>query len=360
LSETSVVLIPVPPEEIRSALYNVIGGALASGSPSPSWVSVDDGTDTWAIEISNRAATDRARSVIAAAGDQALVKAHRLGVGGAMRLPPSSLAALEAFAAADVAEPRATPDCAMLSLIEGERSLHLVTVADREFWRAQLGDPALVGAFIELAAALEVPASILPWPALVVAERNDGEILEVWGKASPAGTDLELQIFPVTVGEGDVIAAAYDAVLNSPLPAPALETAKIHPVHELPHGRRVGWWSRDAVATAGEGWRATPCDITPSRCRWHLEGADRGGTVADVVTAAEVSGLQDVAAVRLAGWLARPLRSGSPAGLLAARVAETAARRGLPLWIPGVDDDALRFVLGLPGTIWVDGPAVPS
>ena len=82
--------------------------------------------------------------------------------------------------------------------------------------------------------------------------------------------------------------------------------------------------------------------------------------MADVVTAEEVLRLQDVAAVRLPGWLARPLRPGNPAGLLAARIAEVAARRDLPLWIPGVDDAALRFVLGLPGTIWVDGPAVPS
>jgi hypothetical protein len=81
--------------------------------------------------------------------------------------------------------------------------------------------------------------------------------------------------------------------------------------------------------------------------------------VTDVVTADEVSGVQDVMAVRLPGWLAHPLRPGSPAGLLAERIAEVAARRDLPLWIPGVDVDALRFVLGLPGTIWVDGPAVP-
>jgi hypothetical protein len=359
LNQVRVELIPAPSEEIRKGLYSVIGGALAGGAPHPSWVSVDDGSDTWAIETSNRFPADRARSVIAAAGDAALVKAHRLGVGGAMRLPPSSLAALEAFTAADTAKPRATPDCAMLSLIENGQSLLLVTVADRPFWRAQLGDPALVGSLVELAAALGVPASILPWPALIVAERNDHQIIDRWREISPAGIGIELQILPLTVDGGDVMAAAYGALLQAPPSTPGDGAREPHPVHELPHGRRVGWWSRHSVALEGEGWRASPTDITGARCRWHLEGADRGGIVTDVVTADEVSGVQDVMAVRLPGWLAHPLRPGSPAGLLAERIAEVAARRDLPLWIPGVDVDALRFVLGLPGTIWVDGPAVP-
>jgi hypothetical protein len=298
--------------------------------------------------------------VIAAAADAALVKAHRLGVGGAMRLPPSSLAALEAFTAADTAKPRAAPDCAMLSLIENGQYLILVTVADRPFWRAQLGDPTLVGSLVELAAALGVPASILPWPALIVAEPEEHDIVEKWGEVVRSDRGLEVQIVPFSADGGDVIAAAYDALLKAAPLRPSTRNVELHPVHELPHGRRVGWWSRDTGAPEAEGWRATPCDITPSRCRWHMEAADRGGIVVDVVTAEEVSIVQDVAAVRLPGWLARPLVPGSPAGLLAERIAEIAARRDLPLWIPRVDDEALRFVLGLPGTIWVDGPAVPS
>ena len=62
---------------------------------------------------------------------------------------------------------------------------------------------------------------------------------------------------------------------------------------------------------------------------------------------------------RMPGWAADFLRPGSPAGLLARRLAEAAARRGLPLWIPNVDREALPEVLRLPGTIWVDGPSVP-
>ena len=53
------------------------------------------------------------------------------------------------------------------------------------------------------------------------------------------------------------------------------------------------------------------------------------------------------------------MRAGTPAALLVARLADAADRRGLPLWIPNVDGEGLRFALGLPGTLWVDGPAVP-
>jgi len=67
-----------------------------------------------------------------------------------------------------------------------------------------------------------------------------------------------------------------------------------------------------------------------------------------------------VLAVRVPGWASRGLRPGSPAGLLVTRIAEAASRRGIPLWIPNVDQEGLRLVLGLPGTIWVDGPAVPK
>lgn len=113
------------------------------------------------------------------------------------------------------------------------------------------------------------------------------------------------------------------------------------------------------VEQGGDGWLATPIDVTPSKCRWRLEGDDRGGIVIDVLTSEELAGVGEALAVRLPGWAARPLRPGSPTGLLAARIADAAARRGVPFWIPGVDEEALRFVLGLPGSLWVDGPAVP-
>jgi hypothetical protein len=80
----------------------------------------------------------------------------------------------------------------------------------------------------------------------------------------------------------------------------------------------------------------------------------------EVLGSEEVAGVEEAVAVRVPGWASRDVRSGSPAGLLVTRIAEAAAGQNLPLWIPGVDEEALRLVLGLPGVIWVDGPAVPS
>ena len=76
--------------------------------------------------------------------------------------------------------------------------------------------------------------------------------------------------------------------------------------------------------------------------------------------AAEVADSEGVAAVRVPGWASVGLRSGSPAGLMVTCLAEEAKRRGLPLWIPNLGEESLRFVLGLPGTLWVDGAAVPA
>ena len=92
---SKVTLVPVPPDDIRDGLYSVIGGALAGGAPAPAWVAVDDGTDTWVVKVSKRPAAERMGCVVAAASEGALVTAQRLGIGGAMWLPPSSLGALE-------------------------------------------------------------------------------------------------------------------------------------------------------------------------------------------------------------------------------------------------------------------------
>ncbi len=101
-------------------------------------------------------------------------------------------------------------------------------------------------------------------------------------------------------------------------------------------------------------------EVTSTRCRWRLESTETSGIVGEVLDQRRGGGLEDVQAVRVPGWASRGMRPGSPAGLLVTRIAEAASRRGLPLWIPNVDQEGLRLVLGLPGTVWVDGPAVPS
>jgi hypothetical protein len=109
-----------------------------------------------------------------------------------------------------------------------------------------------------------------------------------------------------------------------------------------------------------EGWVATPVEAGAARCSWQLEGSEISGTVEEVLGSEEVEGVDEAVAVRVPGWATRDLRPGSPAGLLVTRISDAASRRELPVWIPGVDQEGLRLVLGLPGTIWVDGPAVPA
>ena len=358
-----VDLFPLPSEEIRDGFYSVVAGAIAGGVTEPSWVAVDDGTGAWLVEISSHPALDRARGVVAVSSEEALVKAQRLGIGGAMWLPPASLGAFEAFAsAASSAAPRAY-DSAALELLSGKTSVHVVTFASRRFWRAQLGDRDIGNLLAELAVSLEVPVAILPWPALVLADREQGAIVKVWEELVGESENLgpTLSILPRMVVENEVLVKVYSALRAGPTTGGSSNSVPQMPVHELPHGRRVGWWGLDAkTRPEDEGWIASPVEVSSIRCRWRIESSENSGFVAEVLASEEIAGLEDVLAVRVPGWASRGLRPGSPAGLLVTRIAEAASRRGIPLWIPNVDQEGLRLVLGLPGTIWVDGPAVPK
>ncbi|MBD3851933.1 MAG: hypothetical protein IFK93_11570 [Acidobacteria bacterium] len=358
-----VDLFPLPTEEIRDGFYSVVAGAIAGGVTEPSWVAVDDGTDAWLVEISSHSALDRARGVVAVSSEEALAKAQRLGIGGAMWLPPASLGAFEAFAsAASSAAPRAY-DSAALELLSGKTSVHVVTFSSRRFWRAQLGDWELGDLLAELAVSLEVPVAILPWPALVLADREQGAIVKAWeelvGESEILGPTLS--VLPGMVVENEVLVEAYSALMAGATTGGSSNSVPQMPVHELPHGRRVGWWGLDVNnIPEDEGWTAAPVEVSSTRCRWRIESSETSGSVAEVLAGDEVADLENVVAVRVPGWASRGLRPGSPAGLLVTRIAEAASRRRLPLWIPNVDQEGLRLVLGLPGTIWVDGPAVPK
>jgi hypothetical protein len=360
-----VDLFPPPPDEVREGLYSVVAGALAGGAPGPSWIAVDDGTGSWVVEVSTRPATERVRGVVAASSEDVLVKAQLLGVGGAMWLPPSLIGALDAFSTAASAEAPAAFDAAALEIIEGATTTHVVSVADRSFWRTQVGDRALENLTTELAVFLEAPAAILRWPALVVADRDPEEIVSGWenlaAKRETIVPSIRVLSLEATSRESDLLERAYAALTEDSSTPELQETLPPQPVHELPHGRRVGWWlTTNDRKLEEEGWVAVPVEAGSARCRWQLEGTVLSGTVEEVLKSDEVASVDDAAAVRVPGWASRDLRPGSPAGLLVTKIAEAASRRDLPLWIPGVDQEGLRLVLGLPGAIWVDGPAVPS
>ena len=358
-----VDLFPSPSEKIRSGFYSVIAGAIAGGIPEPSWVAVDDGTDAWLVEISNHSAFDRARGVVAVSSEEALVKAQRLGIGGAMWLPPASLGAIEAFTSAASAKTPKTRDAAALELFERGKPVHVLTFSNRSFWRAQLGDDELGDLLAALAVSLAVPIAILQWPALVVAGLGRDAIVKAWeglmAERETPGPGLSV-LSPLVI-EKDILVEAYSALMAENATDGSSNSVVEMPVHELPHGHRVGWWGLGVDKNLeDEGWIAAPVEVSSTRCRWRLESAGTSGVVAEVLASEEIAGLEDVLAVRVPGWASRGLRPGSPAGLLVTRIAEVASRRRLPLWIPNVDQEALRLVLGLPGTIWVDGPAVPK
>ena len=360
-----VDLLPLPADKIHRGLSSVIAGAIAGGSPEPSWVAVDDGSGSWVVEASTRPSAERARGVVAVSSEDALVKAQLLGVGGAMWLPPSSLGALEAFSTAVSVEAPVAFDAAALELLDGRTPIQVVSIVDRRFWRSQVGDRVLENLTTELAIDLVAPAAILRWPALVVADREPGEIVTAWeelvSKRESIGPSVNVLSLEPKALESGLLDGAYAALAGGSSTTESPGQVPPQPIHELPHGRRVGWWLiRNDQKPEEEGWVATPVEAGAARCRWQLEGSESSGTVEEVLGSEEVAGIEDAVAVRVPGWASRRVRSGSPAGLLVTRIANAASRRGLPLWIPNVDQEGLRLVLGLPGTIWVDGPAVPS
>jgi hypothetical protein len=213
---SKVVLMPIPPDEIRDGLYSVIAGALAGGATGPSWVAVDDGSGSWVVEASTRPSAERARGVVAVSSEDALVKAQLLGVGGAMWLPPSSLGALEAFSTAVSAEAPVALDAAALELLEGRTPIQVVSIVDRRFWRSQVGDRVLENLTTELAIALEAPAAILRWPALVVADRDPGEIVTAWeelaSKRETIGPSVNILSLEPKALESGLLEGAYEAL----------------------------------------------------------------------------------------------------------------------------------------------------
>jgi hypothetical protein len=358
-----VRLLPAEPSEAAYGLDAVLENALAGGAREPSFVAVADGSGRWLGEAAVLDSGVRARGVIAALDDRALVAALRLGIGGALRLPASTVAAVEALAAASAApvQPAGYDPAMAVALASASPSLAVVSVGDIGFWRLQLGDRVLTERLLAAAELLEVPAAVLPWPAMVIpaaGPRLDAAWRRLCGEWAAPMPWLAVHVMPGPVLAGEVVATAYRVLAAAAAGSAAGAAALPAPVHELPSGRAVGWWSSEVGEAPKVGWLAVPepsdADTTP----WRLHGGgDRA--VTEVLLVADLDHASGAAAVRVPGWVVADLRPGTPAGLLVARLANAAERRGLPLWIPNVDGPGLRFVLGLPGTLWVDGPAVP-
>lgn len=358
-----VRLLPSEPTAVAYGLEAVLENALAGGAREPSFVAVADGGGRWLAEAAVLDPGVRARGVVAAVDDRAFVAALRLGLGGALRLPPSTVAAGEALAAAAGASVPAAgydPGVAVV-LASASPSLSVVSLSGLAFWRRQLGDRVLTGRLLAVAGLLQLPAAVLPWPAMVIAASGP-EVEAAWARicAKDAALAPSLAVHPMAapVGPAEVVSAAYRVLAAAPEAGGVEAGIPPQPVHELPSGRAVGWWSTGVGEVPEGAWLASPEPTVADTTAWRLHGADVR-TVIEVLLAGDVDHVAGAAAVRVPGWVVADLRPGTPAGLLVARLAEAATRRALPLWVPNVDSGGLRFLLGLPGTLWVDGPAVP-
>jgi len=350
-----------------ASLAGVLERAVAGGAPAPAWVAVEDPDDAWIRAIAGVPAVERCRGVVAASTEGALVAAARLGVGGALWLPPSlagAVAALEA-AAAPGAVP-AYPDAWLADLVAPPgRELVAVSWVHRSFWRCQLGEQEMVALLAALAQDLGVLPALLPWPALILeAGPSEKAIHGAWrrltGERNLPSEGAELIPCERRQGHCGVVAAVMRSLAewSGPPPDPA-SWGFPRPVHELPSGQRVGWWSPgDSGFLTGEReWVATPAEPSEAGFRWRLrprDGPEFG--VDDSLGPVGSAG----AATRVPGWLAASLGAGGPAGLLVERMATAALRQGISLWVPNLRPGSLPFVLRLPGTLWVDGAGVPN
>ncbi len=358
-------LFPDVQPAVRAPLESVLGQALAEGSPPPAWVVIEDEHDAWIREAAARSPGERTRGVLAARTEAGLVTAVRLGIGGALQLPPSTKAAQAALEAAAAASGGLSPDHGLVDLLTADASgLLAVGWVRRDFWRNQLGEAEMTAWLTDLAAGLGVLPAVVVWPALLLGERPLEHVVGAWSRVEERRKMTSDGIRVVRIeekpGHGGTVAAAIRGLIESEIEVdtPLENGPAARPVYELPSGRRVGWWrSSNSGAVPGTEWTATPAEPTTAGFRWRLTHPDGSESkVDDVLRSDDV----ESPAVRMPGWVGTAIDIGRPAGLLLERLAATAAERGVPLWVPNVDQAALALVLRQPGTIWVDGPAVPA
>ncbi len=351
------------------SLVGVVERAVADGCAEPAWLAVEDPGGVWIRAVAALPAAERPARRGRRRNRGGLVAAARLDVGGALWLPPSLAGAVNALeATAAVEAGRAFPDLPLAELV-APASGELVAVgwANRRFWRHQVGEQEMALLLAALAEALGVVPAVLPWPALILEAGGPtgSEIDAAWRRLTSERRVLSEGVECIACGRpqdpGDSVAAATRALAADRTgcrPDPSAWGFP-RPVHELPSGRRVGWWAPAACAAVagGEEWTAVPGEATAVGFRWLLQGPG-GLPMAAADTLGTVTG--PAAAARVPGWIVAGLGAGRPAGLLVERLASAAQRLGVPLWVPNVGAGALRYLLRLPGTLWVDGAAVPE
>ena len=355
-----------------SAIRGMLEALQEGRNPLPRCVLVEDGSDSWQRHAALLPVEDRRRSVIAASSSASLVDALRFEIGGATWQPvstPSLELACRAAATGDRLKvaPLATRPVVETALADAT-DLSLVGWWPRAFWNHQVGSYRLSAWLTEIAERLECLSVILPGPVLMVAGRERVAIEAVWVDddersssvfpAPPTIVNLSTPDRPknhrVTVEDvlAGLVGEGWGEQKRSDLNLPVLE---------LPSGRGVGRWSTSTGAAArGSGWLAVPAEQCKDGSSWNLVHED--GTseiVVETISPSDPEG-DGQSVIRVPGWIGAELRRGRPAGLLVEKLVRYAIRVGRQVWVPSVDAEGVRFLLTLPGPIWVDGPGVPG
>ncbi len=344
------ILAPEPPGAVET-LAAVLERAVGESAP-PSALVLEDPAGSWLRELAAMGEAQRSAAVAVVRSEGGAAAAAALGVGGAAWWPvgtPALAAAAEAAAAASAPAPETVLPAAAGEVLLEASDGELLEVAHRRrpFWRHQLGERRLRWELAEALRGVGREPVLVEGPSALV----EGEVARrLLGR--PAGS---------STGGGSV--ETEGLAVAGPEPRDGDPGAPMAPraVYTLPTGRRVGaWCAGPGGGSTGEGWVAVPADPGGLGRTWRLgEGED---TVPEVLTGVQArrAAAEGVPAVRVPGWLAAGLGPGKAAWLLVERLARSAAGAGVPLWVPNVEDRALRLLLTLHVTLWVDGPAVPG
>ncbi len=364
----------VPPGESRNhrVVESVLETLLAGNTVLPPQVMIDDGDRSWQRYAAALPVEVRRRSALVTASDASLVDALSFEIGGAARLPVSTPSMEAACEAVSTLESRDVVPMATQGVLDALRSdlseLLVVGWRPQEFWRRQVGPIRQVKWLVEIAERLTVIPVILPGPILVVMGLSRADIEAALGDAgggpgfssfpSPP-TIVELSASDFGAGDEfriDRILAAAAAGGHVVSDRPQLK----HPVLEIPSGRRVGQWSLErGTVDVGSPWGASPRIQGRAGSCWEIISQDGSSEMITESTSLDGDDVAGQSLIRAPGFVGAALRHGSPAGLLIEGMACHSARAGRPIWVPSVDGEGVRLLLGLPGPIWVDGPGVP-
>jgi len=370
-----VELVPPGGRSIHRVVESVLETLKTSNTTLPPQVLIDDGDRSWRRHAAALPVGVRRRSVLVTASDASLVDALSFEIGGAVRLPvstPSMEAACEAAAAREAGDVAPMATQGVLDALKGDSSEVLVVGWwPQAFWQRQVGPILPVRWLVEIAERLAIIPVILPGPILVVVGRSRAEIEtargEVGGGAGSSSSPAPPMIVELStsdLGAGDglridrvLAAAAAAARRHDTVGRPELT----HPVLELPSGGRVGRWSLTrGTADGGSPWHASPGPQDPVGICWEIMSHDGSSETIAESSSLDWDDFAGQSMIRAPGFVGAVLRRGSPAGLLIEGLARHDARAGRPIWVPSVDAEGVRFLLGLPGPIWVDGPGVPG